>query len=308
MQNEYKTERETHKRRGYIPAQCVKFIQALYEKNSSNLEMKSEKTHETGVFIATIVIAGAAVLSFVTSLVQAFIFQEQLSAMKRADETTRESFTSVQRAFVVVTDFSQSQETIGDMKGWRVTPLITNIGNTSTTNFEFIEVTSSNSLQIETNYEWSREHHKEVCLARMIGNPADPDAFFAAKPRRPLGAVNLQINRANIGPKEFTKPILTTDNDRFVSYDLFKAALNKGISPFFYGEIRYNDIFPGTKKHVTKYCYGLFGIRGDNPPVGSPVFARCSHWNCTDEECVDDRKRFEAEIAEAAKSPKANCP
>jgi hypothetical protein len=303
-------------RKGYITAACVRFIQKLQHKSEQTPANQNEKSstdqalvrHARNTAWATIVIAGASILTFGAALLQYFVFSDQLRVMKQADETTREAFTSAQRAFVVVTDLEQVSETVGDRKGWMFNPQITNVGSTSTTNFEFIEITSGNSLQIETNYEWSSERYREACLARLIASPADPDAFFSAKPRRPVGTVNVQINRTNLGPKDFTKPTFLSSNDRFVSTDLFKAIQDKKISPFFYGEIRYNDIFHKTKKHVTKYCYGLFGIRGDGTPSGSPVVSRCSHWNCTDDECEGDRERFDAEIAEAAKRPDNKCP
>ncbi len=227
--------------------------------------------------------------------------------MHQTDMTTREAFTSTQRAFVVVTDLEKTPESSGGLLGWRISPPVINEGVTTTTNFEFIEVNPRNYLQIETNYEWPPSRYKKTCLAKLIASPPDPDELFYAKPKRLLATVNMQINRTNLGPKGRAKPEEVAD-ERFISADDFRAILDKRKSPFFYGEIRYNDIFPKTKQHITKYCFGLFGIRGDGSQTGSPVFSRCSHWNCTDDECNGDKERFEAEIAEAAKQPERKLP
>lgn len=56
----------------------------------------------------------------------------------------------------------------------------------------------------------------------------------------------------------------------------------------FQGVIRYNDIFPNTEEHVTKFCYwiraDLSGV--DQKSVGEPYATQCGgHTNCADHEC-----------------------
>jgi hypothetical protein len=64
---------------------------------------------------------------------------------------------------------------------------------------------------------------------------------------------------------------------------------------FVYGLVTYDDIFPRTAHHMTKYCFTIYGI----PAVGEqrPVAGQCSHWNCTDDECEGDKKAYDAKVA-----------
>jgi hypothetical protein len=68
---------------------------------------------------------------------------------------------------------------------------------------------------------------------------------------------------------------------------------------FLYGIASYNDIFPETSRHETKFCFVVSGI----PTVGQqkPSVGLCSHWNCTDDECKDDKKTHADEKKRLAK-------
>jgi hypothetical protein len=61
------------------------------------------------------------------------------------------------------------------------------------------------------------------------------------------------------------------------------------------GAITYNDLFENTPLHQTKYCFQI----GPLPPVGEqkPGAGPCLHWNCTDDECIEDRNVFDAETS-----------
>lgn len=66
----------------------------------------------------------------------------------------------------------------------------------------------------------------------------------------------------------------------------------------FWGAAEYSDVFPGTLRHITKFCYRLIAseqaITADVDKWGFPEITKspdvipCAHHNCTDEECDYD--------------------
>jgi hypothetical protein len=66
-------------------------------------------------------------------------------------------------------------------------------------------------------------------------------------------------------------------------------AILGGFKMSIFGLIYYNDIFPSTKEHVTKFCYQIGANLSETNQIASS-FGFCNHWNCADDECDDDRK------------------
>ena len=62
----------------------------------------------------------------------------------------------------------------------------------------------------------------------------------------------------------------------------------------FAGTIYYNDIFPGSPRHITKFCY-LIRATTNSEGNPAPEWYPCRHWNCMDDECKEDKKRYEEE-------------
>ena len=57
---------------------------------------------------------------------------------------------------------------------------------------------------------------------------------------------------------------------------------------YVYGWATYNDKFPHTPQHVTRFCYELTGVSSDPSHPDTKISNRmslCSRHNCTDEEC-----------------------
>jgi hypothetical protein len=64
---------------------------------------------------------------------------------------------------------------------------------------------------------------------------------------------------------------------------------------YIFGVIHYRDRFFGTPEHVTKFCFGALAIKGQDGR-GTPGWDVCRHWNCVDEDCQNDKERYEAEL------------
>ncbi len=98
MQDQNESDQQSAKKRGYIPARCVSFIQKLYAQNDkSTSDNNKTNSHDTGIFVATVFIALAAVLSFGAALIQAWIFNGQLGEMKTASELMKGQLEEIKR-------------------------------------------------------------------------------------------------------------------------------------------------------------------------------------------------------------------
>jgi hypothetical protein len=70
-----------------------------------------------------------------------------------------------------------------------------------------------------------------------------------------------------------------------------KEIFDGKLKPFvFSGTATYNDIFKGTPRHVTKFCYklsalGKYSALPQPKTVFSPLINQCEKGNCTDDEC-----------------------
>ena len=105
---------------------------------------------------------------------------------------------------------------------------------------------------------------------------------------------------AVVGPKDgITIP--------YFDYKRIEDHLNDpSLQFYFYGEIRYNDVFPDTLLHVTKFCFKIALI--STPPDRVGAIDLCSHWNCADEECHADKARYDKELSELVEDIKSKPP
>jgi hypothetical protein len=124
-----------------------------------------------------------------------------------------------------------------------------------------------------------------------IGSPNDPEEISADSPEIQM----FFIASATLGPKQkVVVPGLGGFGYRLTAESV-SDAMNGKSGRFYYGIARYTDIFH--VKHVTKYCYRMDGmIIWQNEPA-KPVVSLCRHWNCTDDQCKEDRTRYDAEVA-----------
>jgi hypothetical protein len=233
---------------------------------------------------------GIAVLTFISAVGALYIAisafretQRQVRAAIEANKISRESFTSVQRAFVTVATFDMSVR-IGprpsdgsQIKYWWFTPNIKNSGNTPTKNMNYLAIASCAPTPAGLGA-------KQImyCEAAGFREPSDPADI--------LGKPQIRSGTAIVGPQA-TVPVGGVG----VTEDFIKA-LENGIPWFLYGIIQYNDIFPNSPTHVTKFCYQIIANISDKGEL-FPTYNFCTHWNCADDDCDDDRKAWEADVA-----------
>jgi hypothetical protein len=168
----------------------------------------------------------------------------------------RKQFVATERAMVMFSQFSiQGSDNINNTHkgGVVINPVWTNSGNTQTRNLRIYTAPIIRSEKsIGENYNFSI-----------------PDIKFLPSV---LGAKGTTSGDTNI---------ITAD-------DLKKIKDSKIIITI-WGEVTYNDIFPNTPLHVTKFCQETTGIGWVNPQKlwekGNLGFRVCASHNCTDEEC-----------------------
>jgi hypothetical protein len=206
---------------------------------------------------ATIAIAVLTAVTIVVGTAQYFV-------LKRADETTRESFSAVQRAFVTVTDVaidSFHQKVMPPMEGdlfWRFTPMIENSGTTPTRNLRWTTsatnegpITDFNKLGLDL--EPLVKNNKNAWRFGILGPKAKMNLTYTANA--------LELNESWI-------PLIADNKASFT----------------WQGVIRYNDIFPETEEHVTKFCYVVRVYTARD--AQAPYLQQCSgRKNCADREC-----------------------
>jgi hypothetical protein len=202
----------------------------------------------------------------------------------------RDSFTSVQRAFVTVASLDSSVRYgsgfAKDTKYWWFAPNIKNSGNTPTQNLRYY---IASTCPIE--------------LSMGLGPRMAMDCDFT-RPPTPHDPEDIKSHPAmdKIGPQStILGPQSSTIIGGLGITELSLQKIVEGFPLFEYGVVYYNDIFPGSQPHITKFCYQINAYRSDKNEI-VPWYGMCSHWNCADDECKSDREAYDREIAAADKA------
>ena len=184
----------------------------------------------------------------------------------RQTEVVRECFTAIQRAFVTVTDVSidtfhkQVPNMTGDLF-WRFIPTIENSGTTPT-----------------KNMKWT--------TSEVVGGPIDDFNKLGLDIEALLKDNKNAWRYGILGPRAQMNFTYSADHLELHESWIPRLAAN-AVSHVWQGVIRYNDIFPNTEEHVTKFCYV---IRVSNTGgTQTPFLQQCyGHKNCADDECKSD--------------------
>jgi len=203
---------------------------------------------------------------------------------------SRESFASVQRAFITVSSFETpvrfGSGFASETKYWFIIPNIKNSGNTPTKNMRyFITASCPAELDIGMGANMSID-----CDFTRPPEPIDPDDLL----KRP--GFKDKAPAAILGPQTAIPLTGIGITEKSV------RAIQNGFPLFVWGIVYYNDIFPKSQLHVTKFCYQVGVSISDKKEIGF-IYAFCKHWNCADDECKTDRETYNAEIANSAPKP-----
>jgi hypothetical protein len=246
-------------------------------RNAPDQERKHWLEYATGFF---------ALVAALGSMSAVFVGYWQWSAMRENNKISRESFTSVQRAFVTISSFDTPIR-LGDVPGqpgklvkyWWFIPNIRNNGNTPTKDMQyFVGATCPREMT------WSMPGRMAIACDFTRQDILDPVDIFQKPAFKDMGSAAILGPQSAIG----LGGIGITENS-------IQAILN-GYQMYLFGLVYYHDIFPDTPQHITKFCYQIGANRSDNDEIVSS-FGFCTHWNCADDECKDDRKAWETDVA-----------
>jgi hypothetical protein len=148
---------------------------------------------------------------------------------------------------------------------WRLRPVWTNSGNTPTRHLMLYADCEITNNRITAQFPFLMT--KNPPGSGMLGPKAD--SFGGAAPIRPLPPITPQ-------------DIVDSQNEtKFI---------------YLWGWARYSDVFPGSKEHITRFCWRIF-VQGDpftfvpSAAAGAPGSLSFSNLHmsegtCTDDECV----------------------
>ena len=223
-----------------------------YERSKANKQAAIEKKYSERWWVRFK--EPISVFTFVLSIstiALTWVAVLQKRTLDRTDETLRAN----ERAFVNVKNWEiiPEKDEKSQSTQWKPQVLIGNSGNTPTKNLHILQGMGSSD-----------------------DDPIDPEEHMDGLHTTPF----------SLGPR--------VDFQRFcnvVSSEKMKVLLQSNGREGCWGAIRYYDIFPGSKRHITKFCY-LIRAFADQDGNLKPESYMCLHWNCADDECEDDKKEY----------------
>jgi hypothetical protein len=207
------------------------------------------------------------ITAFATLIVAAFTVTLWASTNRQA-LLTKEALIANNRAFVFAPNYSTFWERDPQTShyNWRLRPMLRNNGNTPTLNMTMFVECEIRNTPLPANYQFAADALNTASC--MI--PPHVDLSGGLVPRMPGAAITPQ-------------DIIDAQNGRKFIY--------------LWGIVRYSDVFPGTRPHITRYCY-MITVTGDpikfvpntpgQPPTpGTLAFNLIHHseGNCIDEGC-----------------------
>lgn len=296
------------------------------EETEQPLGSPSRKTHERHLVYGTWALAAG---TFALASVAYCTMQDarkaadqthtdNIAALGKADEankTSRESFTAVQRAFLTISNVKMDHAIFNpspgvnakNVKSILFAPVAKNTGNTPALYLQYLPIYTPCYMEMNEITAAMRPHLPLMSTRfrqlLKLGNspagcatlnssvmPTDPENDFRGR---------LASTSAVLGPHDEIILGGVEIADTFLEYMMMH-----NIHSFIYGIISYNDIFPNSQRHTTKYCYEI-GTAITQKGTIQPSAIFCAHWNCADEQCKEDRAAYDEEIA---KSPSSEVP
>jgi hypothetical protein len=235
---------------------------------------KHEKKHALDKFMAVV-----WTLTLIATGTAAFFTYCEVGVMQ--DQERRQL-----RAYITVSELTQTASGQGQDAVYVVTPVIRNTGLTPATHVTITNVTPSNEWLRHSGGNGSPNYSY---IDWKVGAPEDPDDVVDD-----TGIMTVPPVVIGAG-STLTASSLEDHLSASASLD---AQSNK-IGRFFYGSIHYDDVFG--LPHITKYC---FRIDDAEINAGSiiPLQSVCSHWNCIDDDCKIDRTSYDQDAEKAQKS------
>jgi hypothetical protein len=278
------------KKPGFLSSEAAsEAISAKTQKRETKEEQYWAKQNKIalGALVVNCMALGFLVLTAIIASFAYFETQKQATAAIEGNKISRESFTSVQRAFITIDglDISAIKSVEGgEITHWMFKTIIKNSGNTPT-----------------KDMRWA--HGGEA--AGPVGEPIrtapgmplpttahDPDMMYDN-----IIHMRQYAPRALLGPQ--TKLPIEVGGFGIPLIELRKISKGEAVY-FIVASIHYHDVFKGSPEHITKSCFRI-GAAIESDDTIKPSYGLCPHWNCADDECENDRREYEEEMAAKSK-------
>ncbi|MBI1776056.1 MAG: hypothetical protein HYR63_11985 [Proteobacteria bacterium] len=222
-------------------------------------------TFVIAAFTAALVFATIAL--FISSERVAAVGRDSADAARRAADTAERALIAGQRAFISASfvPIANLNPETGEITNWGFRTIWTNSGDTPTR--LLINHINLQPRDDELPPDWD---FPDYWPAEMP--PSKRSAIFLSAP--PHGTVN--------------------GHDVYTSMQVIEQVIAKKKFLYLWGWATYSDVFPNTKKHVTRFAVQV--VIGGNPRDREHVsfqFPYIAQHNCSDEEC--DRQRRPAD-------------
>lgn len=278
----------SHKVNRSIAANIKDLTKTIVNEAATNrLEQQSENKCRNIREYCTL---GFVILTTIAVVYQTYIFNETM-------RVTKESYTRVQRAFLMVDELRVGArlDEKGSIQGWEYVPIIRNSGNTPATGISYIVLSPDTDVLATLRDGYNTiGHTKYNMVSYKINAPQDPDDVL----KDPSMPMKYLIKNNIVGPQREIEGIGNFWHYHVVPSDFLSNKYIAGeYSTFIFGSIRYTDVFD--QPHLTKFCFNLGGIAKDNKGDNMPAIpTRCSHWNCIDDQCKADKEAYDAKFKE----------
>jgi hypothetical protein len=216
--------------------------------------------------ITIIVLIMTAIFAFAAAVaagISAWIFQGQLREMQTANTVVQRAFITVKKLNIQRGSINRFINGVPESRFWMLSPEVENSGATPTQNLRWI---------VAPGFTFANREN----LSRA-----------AADVEKQTPNLTEAWNYGILGPHATMSLDYGGNASGILDTEIVKLAEGP-LKMLFQGVIRYNDIFPNTQEHVTKFCYWIRAEIGGADPnsVGEPHGTQCGgNTNCADHEC-----------------------
>jgi hypothetical protein len=246
------------------------------EKHRANRAGYWSKTKVVVSYVISLLNNISPFLTAAATVLLVWVAVWQWDTLEKTDQTNRE----INRAFVKGKTLAVSDDGLNVM----FTAILENTGNTQAKN---MEVFFTEDFRLD-------EINMPPAPGRKIPSyaPADPDIAYMQK-RKELPA----FSRIPLGAHATTVAGGYGPTHAFLD----KMAANRA-DGYISGIIWYNDLFPKSARHKSKFCFVIQPTKVADHPV-TTNFGLCHYWNCADDECEKHKEDYDAATAGLSQLP-----
>jgi hypothetical protein len=201
----------------------------------------------------------------------------QWQTLEKSDESNRQ----VNRAFVIGQTINISNAL---PLYWRFSPVIENSGNTRAQNVE-----------VHVYYDFSgdvNDRDTEKRTRPPFTPVADPEDLLKA---------NIDSEFSNFDGIPLNLKSSYPVGGQGYPFKYIDGMAERRADGYISGVIMYDDVFKGSKRHISKFCFVIQPVKkGAEPTTISGGL--CRFWNCVDEiECDAQKRKYLAELKDIAR-------